>query len=131
MSESPNWSSVVISNIQKKCPKKGSQWELYHLDHAHLSISNAQQNHFVRDDTIQLWDSLIKLKSNGNNMRAIWIDGCPGVGKSTTLFGWVLFSAVSLRKAILWVHYEEKNYHLLRIVDSNAATATFKNWRMD
>lgn len=61
-------------------------WFIYDLIKAGLSEST-QQQHFVRDGTKQLWRELNGLSPGKERNNGLWVDGCPGVGKSTAVLG--------------------------------------------
>ena len=90
---------------QEICDLDSETWVLHNLNIGGLSNSSDAQTHYLRDES----KKLIK-KLNGVTIKnPLWIDGCPGVGKSTTLFAW----GRSLKKKVLWVHFENGTYTLV------------------
>ena len=73
-------------------------WNVGHLGSAGLSANSSVV--YVREECVKLWNSL-NMEVLVNNT---FITGCPGVGKSTVLFGWVQYHGIH-GKSILWVHY--------------------------
>jgi len=51
---------------------------------------------FVTEESIKLWEFL------GDKSQYKFISGCPGIGKSTEVFGWVQYQAIT--KSVLWIH---------------------------
>ena len=119
------WNSVDIS-VQDAISKDVNIWKVSNLNRAHLA---GNVTHYVRKEARCLYDDLSRLSITGNeaNGRAMWVDGCPGVGKSTTLFGWGLHQAtieIKEKKKVLWVHFEKERYYLLKIEKGNGMECT-------
>ena len=91
---------------------------------------------FVREESKQLWQTLMSLqvcnvedccRYNCKTVRGVWISGCPGVGKSTELFGWGMYMATRQdkdRKNMLWVHETMSNFKMVKVVDGVIYTTT-------
>lgn len=79
-----------------------SVWHVPHLKEVGLHNSVETGACYVRSQSVAMWRMLCeKLESPGE--KACWIQGPPGVGKSTELFGWLMHVAPS-QKSVLWVH---------------------------
>ena len=94
------WKDIELQP-QESCALDSVTWVLNNLNIGGLSNSSVAQTHYLRDESKKL---------NGvTTKNSLWIDGCPGVGKSTTLFAW----GRSLKKKVLWVHFENGKYTLV------------------
>lgn len=102
-------------------------WLIKNLIISGLSNDPAME-HYIRQSTQDLWNLL-----NGNHEphTRILINGCPGVGKSTTLFGWLMSRATSRRgrSSFLWIHFEndDGDYSIIFNKKSEALSQVY-NW---
>jgi hypothetical protein len=91
-------------------------WTISNLEVGGLSRKESDAHHYVRSATQTLWEDLMK---NDH----LWIDGCPGVGKSTTVFGWAMHIATKedCQKSVMWLHFDVKGDLLfLKVIDGEA-----------
>jgi hypothetical protein len=77
--------------------KVGSFWDVTSFKYSGLVGSNQI---YVREESRRLWDVLEKLNKND----LLFVDGPPGVGKSTELYGWSMYKSRSTDKKVLWLH---------------------------
>jgi hypothetical protein len=103
------------------------RWIIRDLHYAGLSKVNDDQEHFIRDETRKQVDAILGIDEKKPRW---WIVGCPGVGKSTTLFA-LLNSPVFDGKGFKWVHASEDKYSVvLKTKGGDCYHGTFdaKNW---
>ena len=82
--------------------QKRKLYSLSNLDIAGFSENSSYQVQYFRTESRRMMDILESLKPG----KSIWLSGCPGIGKSTTLFGWLNLAEVS-KDGYLWMHYED------------------------
>jgi len=99
-----HWGDIELQP-QESCDLGSETWVLNNLNIGGLSNSSDAQTHYLRDES----KKLIRKLNEVTIKNPLWIDGCPGVGKSTTLFAW----GRSLEKKVLWVHFENGKYKLV------------------
>ena len=113
-------------------------WTVNGLILAGLSYPEDTAVTYVRDESINLWNYLNNLQKcpdakcsspvNCNTTRGVWISGPPGVGKSTEVFGWVMYMVTrtdGCARNVLWVH-QMQGFHI-RVVRIIHGVITFKN----
>jgi hypothetical protein len=81
-------------------------WTVHNLKEAGLSLDSEKVVLYVRNESVELWDALNKqLESSLTNPNTLFfIEGAPGIGKSTELFGWFLWSTATSKKNGCWIH---------------------------
>jgi hypothetical protein len=67
---------------------------------------------YVRRETVDLWSALEQTFLDGWNLS---VDGPPGTGKSTEVWAWALWKAVTLKKTITWFHLTNKRTVMVEI----------------
>ena len=120
--------SAAVRQESLPPPEDPQVWKLENLRSGGLSQKN-YEIHYVRKATIDLYKNLDSLRPSEENEaeRAMWIDGSPGVGKSTTLFGWGMHQASCMNKNVLWVHVVGAEYVFLRVLKDIKLCETFVN----
>jgi hypothetical protein len=76
-------------------------WTITNLRHSGLMpLDEDTVRAYYRDASQSLFESLTA-RASGN----MWVTGPPGVGKSLTIFGWLMHQAsVDINKSVCWVH---------------------------
>jgi hypothetical protein len=133
MTAGSNWTTLSI-HPQETCSSVGMSWTAHNMLVSGFGLGNYEsKDFFVRQATIDLWDQLnslvvAKLPVAGRDYRALWIQGCPGVGKSSVLFGWVNYKATNGSK-VLWVHESGKRFYVTRYDGMGYAMCSNLNMR--
>lgn len=81
---------------------EGSVWHVPHLKEVGLHKSADTGTCYVRSQSVSMWRMLCE-KLESTREKTCWIQGPPGVGKSTELFGWLMHVAPR-QNSVLWVH---------------------------
>jgi hypothetical protein len=66
---------------------------------------------------------IMKIMSNMTKGKPIWVVGCPGIGKSSTIFGYLNLPAVA-EKGYLWIHFYEAICQIVHRKSSGEAVVT-------
>ncbi len=113
------------------------KWIIHNLQFSGLrsSVDSEEDTIFVRGETRRLLNTLNLLDDPTNQKRLLQVDGQPGVGKSTEIFGWalnkVLGNTTGSTQSLLWCHCSGKVIHILKYKNGRAihgifdVTATF------
>jgi hypothetical protein len=94
---SPIFDKVNISPNPAAMGILGSVWTVSDFNFSGLS-NDTLKNVYVRKACVDMWHKLEALETNN----ILFLDGAPGVGKSTELFGWSLYKAKT--KVVWWLH---------------------------
>ena len=100
----------------------GSTWIINHMVYSGLSES-ASITLYKRDEALRLWSDLnnLKVKASPAKKDLLFVAGCPGIGKSTEIYGWAVLQA--LTKSVLWVHYSLSGVYFARFAPENRQVA--------
>ena len=106
---------VEIEHQEPNIPDNRNAWILRNLAIGGLKTYEDDDidTHYFRPASKNLMDMLNNLKeeqryfdpNDGNVLKRadrVWITGSPGIGKSSTLYGWAML--VGQEKSVLWVH---------------------------
>lgn len=90
---------VNVNLTSNQCPltEVGTVWDIENFSYSCLSTSDTLRSIYVREECVRLWRMLDSLVPND----ILFVDGAPGVGKSTLVYGWLMYMAAS--KNVLWV----------------------------
>ena len=79
-------------------------WTVHNLKEAGLSLHDDEVVLYVRNESADLWNALNNQELSLNTTGLFFIQGSPGIGKSTELFGWFLWSTANSKKNCCWIH---------------------------
>jgi DNA polymerase III delta prime subunit len=82
---------------QEPMGEEGTTWDISGYEYSGLS-SNATLKTYVRSESVKIWGKLNGLEVDD----VLLVDGPPGIGKSTVLYGWARYKATESK--VLWVH---------------------------
>ena len=84
----------------------GTVWKIHTLIEAGLSVSQPSLDLYVRAESVQLWNMLNrKFRKSLKESTVFKLQGPPGIGKSTELFGWLMWISTRLPGLnITWIH---------------------------
>lgn len=95
------------TGLFKGIEKVDSLWTVRELFRSGLANEPAKDelSLYVRGESIELWAALNNALTTSNTQKNnFWLQGPPGVGKSTELYGWMMFTAQTQHKSAIWFH---------------------------
>ncbi len=95
-----------------------STWTINHMKYSGLSESESITI-YKREEAIRLWNELnnLEVKVSPAKKDLLFVAGCPGIGKSTEVYGWAVMQAKL--KSVLWVHYSLAGVFCARLFPEN------------
>ena len=78
----------------------GGTWTISNMNVSGLIATNSVDI-FIREESEVLQQKLDDLQDKD----VLFVGGCPGIGKSTQIYGWAIVKAKCSRQSVLWVHY--------------------------
>ena len=104
-------SALAVSNVESSDDLlEQLGWTIRGLVAAGLAQDADVQTHFVRKETSRLIATLDSLR---HPKSALWITGSPGVGKSTSLFGWLTMTR-NAQRGFVWIHSDIIGVYVVR-----------------
>lgn len=103
----------------------GSSFPVHELNRSGLS-NNQQLLLYTRQESVDLWETLTTVEASEIKFNNFRLQGPPGVGKSTLLFGWMMFISQSQQKNVIWFHKSMTKINVVMVIDNVWRSGVFK-----